>query len=72
MTDRGEEACEEMRKRRVCMSSPPGSLLVKAARLRTEASYNASSGIREDGLYPNSSLMLKSILVEETGTYQSG
>ncbi len=45
VTDRGEEACEEMRKRRVCMSSPPGSLLVKAARLRTETSYKAGSGM---------------------------
>lgn len=41
--DRGEEACEEMRKRRVCTSSPPGSLLVQAARLRTETSYKAGS-----------------------------
>jgi len=39
-TDRGEEACEEMRKRRVCLS-PPGPLLVKAARLRTETPYKA-------------------------------
>ena len=39
LTDRGEEACEEMRKRWVFMSSPPGALLVEAARLRTETSH---------------------------------
>jgi len=40
VTDRGEEACEDVRKRQVC-SSPPGHLLVKAARLRTETPYKA-------------------------------
>jgi hypothetical protein len=39
-TDRGEEACDRVRKRRVC-SSPPGHDLVKAARLRTETSSKA-------------------------------
>jgi hypothetical protein len=39
-TDRGEEACDRVRKRRVCLS-PPGRDLVKAARLRTETSYKA-------------------------------
>ena len=39
-TDRGEEACEGVRKRQVCLS-PPGHLLVKAARLRTETPYKA-------------------------------
>lgn len=43
VTDRGEEACEEMRKRRVCTKSPPGPLLVQAVRLRTETSYKAGS-----------------------------
>jgi hypothetical protein len=42
VTDRGEEACEDVRKRQVCMS-PPGHLLIKAARLRTETSYKAGS-----------------------------
>lgn len=42
-TNRGEEACEEMRKRRVCHRSPPGPLPVQAARLRTETSYKAGS-----------------------------
>ena len=41
-TDRGEEACEEVRKRQVCRS-PPGLLLIKAARLRTETSSKAGS-----------------------------
>ena len=57
-TERGEEACEEVRKRRVCLSSavlriighhrlsPPGPLLVKAARLRTETSSKAGSARR--------------------------
>jgi hypothetical protein len=38
----GEEACDRVRKRRVC-TSPPGRDLVKAARLRTETSYKAGS-----------------------------
>ncbi len=41
-TTGGKEACEDMRKRRVCIS-PPGHLHVKAARLRTETSYKAGS-----------------------------
>ena len=40
-TDRGEEACEDVRKRRVCSLPPPVHLLIKAARLRTETSYKA-------------------------------
>jgi hypothetical protein len=42
VTDRGEEACGCMGKRRVCQS-PPGCIHVKAARLRTETSYKAGS-----------------------------
>ena len=50
----GEEACEEVRKRRVCCCllvssdslSPPGLLHVKSARLRTETSYQAGPGGR--------------------------
>lgn len=38
-----KEACEEVRKRRVCTNSPPGPLLTSAARLRTETSYEAGS-----------------------------
>jgi hypothetical protein len=41
-TDRGEEACGCMGKRRVCLS-PLGCIYVKAARLRTETSYKAGS-----------------------------
>ena len=41
-TSRGKEACEDVRKRRVCLS-PPGHFHVKAARLRTETSYKAGS-----------------------------
>ena len=41
-TDRGEEACERVRKRRVCRfcgrNWPPGLDLIQAARLRTETS----------------------------------
>ena len=47
----GEEACEDVRKRRVCgcpltivqraSFSPPGHLHVESARLRTETSYKA-------------------------------
>ena len=41
-TERGEEARGCVGKRRVCWS-PPGHILVKAARLRTETSYKAGS-----------------------------
>ena len=41
-TGGGEEACDRVRKRRVCRS-PPGRDLVNAARLRTETSYKADS-----------------------------
>ena len=43
VTNRGEEACEDVRKRQVCIPSPPGHLHVKAARLRTETPYKAGS-----------------------------
>lgn len=43
-TDRGEEACECVRKRRPVFAA--GHILVKAARLRTETSYKAGSGWR--------------------------
>jgi len=39
-TGGGEEACDRVRKRRVCCS-PPGRDHVKAARLRTETRYKA-------------------------------
>ena len=45
-TNRGEEACEDVRKRRVCSNSPPGHLPVQAARLRTETSSKAGAGTR--------------------------
>jgi len=45
-TDRGEEACEDVRKRWVCIPSPPRHLHVKAVRLRTETSYKAGSARR--------------------------
>jgi len=41
-TSRGKEACGCVGKRRVCLS-PPGHILVKAARLRTETPYKAGS-----------------------------
>ena len=43
-TDRGEEACECVRKYRPDFAV--GHILVKAARLRTETSYKAGSGRR--------------------------
>ena len=43
-TDRGEEACECVRKYRPVIAV--GHILVKAARLRTETSYKAGSGRR--------------------------
>ena len=52
VTDREEEACGEMRKRRVCISLPPVSHLVQAARLQTEMLYKAGSTIRYDYPYP--------------------
>ena len=42
VTDRGEEACGDVRKRWVCLP-PPRHLLVKPARRRTETSYKAGS-----------------------------
>ena len=50
----GKEACEDVRKRRVCgcplvssgCLSPPGLLHVKSARLRTETSYKVGPGGR--------------------------
>ena len=44
VTDRGEEACECVRKCRPDIAA--GRILVKAARLRTETSYKAGSGRR--------------------------
>ena len=44
VTDRGEEACECVRKCRPDIAV--GRILVKAARLRTETSYKAGSGRR--------------------------
>jgi len=44
VTDRGEEACECVRKYRPDIAV--GRILVKAARLRTETSYKAGSGRR--------------------------
>lgn len=44
VTDRGEEACECVRKYRPDCAA--GHILVKAARLRTETSYKAGSGRR--------------------------
>ena len=44
VTDRGEEACECVRKYRPVIAV--GRILIKAARLRTETSYKAGSGGR--------------------------
>ena len=44
VTDRGEEACECVRKYRPDIAA--GRILTKAARLRTETSYKADSGRR--------------------------
>ena len=52
VTDRGEEACGCMGKRRVCLS-PPGCIHAKPARLRTETPYKAGS-VRRVGQAPRS------------------
>ena len=70
----GEEACEEVRKRRVC-SSPPGPLLVKAARLRTETSYKAGSVRRARPSVrsrPQSTDQVNDELVQRNITFLSG
>ena len=46
MTDRGKEACEDVRKRWVCTISPPRLFTPRPARLRTETLYEA------DALWP--------------------
>lgn len=41
VTIRGKEACEDVRKRRVCTKSLPGLFTPRPARLRTEIPYEA-------------------------------
>ncbi len=75
VTDRGEEACEEVRKRRVCHSSPPGPLLVQAARLRTEMPYQAGSTRRVSTTSrsrPQSVAQVNGELVQRNITFLSG
>ena len=43
MTIRGKEACEDVRKRRVCTKSLPGLFTPRPARLRTETLYEADA-----------------------------
>ena len=43
MTDRGKEACEDVRKRWVCTISPPRLFTPRPARLRTETLYEADA-----------------------------
>ena len=74
-TDRGEVACEEMRKRRVCTNSPPGPLLVQAARLRTETSYKAGSVRRVSTTSRSrlqSTVQVNEELVQRSITFLSG
>ena len=74
VTDRGEEACEDVRKRQVC-SSPPGHLLIKAARLRTETSYKAGT-VRRAGTTRakpfQTTVQVNDELVQRSITFLSG
>ena len=73
-TDRGKEACEDVRKRRVCFS-PPGHLLVKTARLRTETSYKAGLVRRVSPTSRSRSLstdLVNDELVQRNITFLSG
>ena len=71
VTDRGEEACDRMRKRRVCCcfgsDSPLGCDLIKAARLRTETSYKAGAVRR---VSPSSRSRLANQSSHENGVLQ--
>ena len=74
VTDRGEEACEHVRKCRVC-PSPPGHVLVQAARLRTETSYKAGSIRRVSTTSrsrPQSVAQVNGELVQRNITFLSG
>lgn len=73
-TDRGEVACDRVRKRRVCLS-PPGRDHVKAARLRTETSYKAGSVRRASTTSqsrPQSTDQVNEELVQRNITHLSG
>ena len=73
-TSRGKEACEDVRKCRVC-TSPPGHLHVKAARLRTETSYQAGSTRRVSTTSQSRSSSVDQVneeLVQRSITFLSG
>jgi hypothetical protein len=73
-TGGGEEACDRVRKRRVCCS-PPGRDHVKAARLRTETSYEAGSVRRVSTTSrsrPQATDQVKGELVQRNITFLSG
>jgi hypothetical protein len=79
-TNRGEEACGCMGKRRVCRCpwwhrSPPGCILVEAARLRTETWYKAGSIRRASTTWRSRSLTIDQVnheLVQRNITLLSG
>src|SRR6056297_2450233 len=73
-TSRGKEACGCVGKRRVCLS-PPGHILVKAARLRTETPYKAGSTRRvspSSRSRPQSTVQVNDALVQRNITRLSG
>ena len=73
-TERGKEACDRVRKRRVCLAAP-GRDHVKAARLRTETSYEAGSVRRVSTTSrsrPQSTDQVKGELAQRNITFLSG
>jgi hypothetical protein len=73
-TGGGKEACDRVRKRRVC-NAPPGRDHVKAARLRTETSYEAGSVRRvstSSRSRPQATDQVKGELVQRNITFLSG
>lgn len=73
-TERGKEACDRVRKRRVCLA-PPGRDHVQAARLRTETSYEAGSVRRVSTTSrsrPQSTDQVKGELAQRNITFLSG
>ena len=74
VTGGGEEACDRVRKRRVCFS-PPGRDHAKAARLRTETWYKAGEVRRvspSSRSRPQTTAQVNHELVQRNITFLSG
>lgn len=74
VTGGGKEACDRVRKRRVC-GSPPGRDHVKAARLRTETRYKAGEVRRvspSSRSRPQTTAQVNRELVQRNITFLSG